>query len=70
MNNSIAEFIKAKRKQLKINDKSLHSIYVRFEKILPTWIAFIDQSFLSQKYKENYTEMIIKKHKKLFEKFI
>jgi serine/threonine-protein kinase HipA len=54
---------------LKINDKSLHSIYSRFEKILPKWIAFIDQSFLSQEFKENYTEMIIKKHKKLFEKF-
>lgn len=54
---------------LKINDKSLHSIYARFEKILPIWIEFIDQSFLSLEFKENYTEMIIKKHKKLFEKF-
>lgn len=55
---------------LKINDKSLHSIYARFEKILPTWIAFIDQSFLSQEFKKNYIEIIIKKHNKLFDKFI
>jgi len=51
---------------LKINDKSLEAIYKRFENILPTWIIWIKQSFLSEEMKEAYLELIKKRHQKLF----
>jgi len=51
---------------LKINDKSLEAIYKRFEDILPTWITWIKQSFLSEEMKEAYLELIQKRHQKLF----
>lgn len=52
---------------LKINEKSLKAIYKRFHKILPKWILFIEQSFLSKEMQENYIHLITKRHKKLFE---
>jgi serine/threonine-protein kinase HipA len=51
---------------LKINEKSLQSIYSRFNKVLPKWIAFVQQSFLSKEIQENYIESLNFKHKKLF----
>jgi len=51
---------------LKINDKSLEAIYKRFEDILPTWITWIKQSFLSEEMKEEYLKLIQKRHRKLF----
>lgn len=51
---------------LKINEKSLKSIYNRFDKILPKWIVFIQQSFLSKEMQNNYIDLIHSKHKKLF----
>lgn len=51
---------------LKINEKSLHSIYSRFDKILPIWTAFIQQSFLSKKMQKNYIKLLKEKHTRLF----
>jgi serine/threonine-protein kinase HipA len=51
---------------LKINEKSLQSIYERFNDVLPEWIAFIQQSFLSKEMQSNYIELLNTKHKKLF----
>jgi serine/threonine-protein kinase HipA len=51
---------------LKINEKSLQSIYSRFYKVLPKWIALIQQSFLSKEIQENYIELLNSNHKKLF----
>jgi serine/threonine-protein kinase HipA len=51
---------------LKINDKSLEAIYKRFEDVLPKWISWIKQSFLSEEMKEAYLELIQKRHQKLF----
>lgn len=51
---------------LKINEKSLQSIYERFKNVLPEWIVFIKQSFLSQKMKKGYVELLNAKHKKMF----
>lgn len=52
---------------LKINEKSLQAIYKRFNKILPKWILFIGQSFLSKEMQKDYIELIEKRHKNLFE---
>lgn len=52
---------------LKINEKSIQSIYERFKKVLPEWIAFIRQSFLSKEMQNNYIELLNTKHKKLFQ---
>lgn len=52
---------------LKINEKSLQSIYERFNKVLSDWIAFTSQSFLSKKMQKNYMELLNAKHKKLFQ---
>ncbi|MBU6158829.1 MAG: HipA domain-containing protein [Bacteroidetes bacterium] len=51
---------------LKISDKSLEAIYKRFEVVLPTWILWIEQSFLSEELKEGYISLINQRHKKLF----
>lgn len=51
---------------LKINEKSLQSIYERYNKVLPEWIAFIRQSFLSRTMQKGYVELLNAKHKKLF----
>lgn len=51
---------------LKINEKSLNAIYNRFDKVLPKWITFIQQSFLSKEMQENYIDLLYSKHKKLF----
>ncbi len=52
---------------LKINNKSLEAIYVRFESILPTWLSWIDQSFLTEEFKDEYTHLITDRFKKLNE---
>jgi len=51
---------------LQINEKSLASIYNRFEGILPEWITCIERSFLSEEMKGEYTELLRRRHKKLF----
>jgi len=51
---------------LKINEKSLQSIYSRFNKVLPKWISFIEQSFLSKEMQGNYMELLNTRYKRLF----
>src|SRR5690606_5887825 len=51
---------------LKINEKSLHAIYSRFNKILPKWSLFIKQSFLSKEMQNDYIHLIIQRHKNIF----
>ncbi len=49
-----------------INEKVLRSIYSKFEKIIPIWVDFIHQSFLSKKTQKKYIELIEIKHWNLF----
>jgi len=51
---------------LQINEKSIASIYKRFEAILPTWISCVERSFLSGEMKEEYVALLQKRHEKLF----
>jgi len=51
---------------LKINEKSLDAIFHRFNEILPTWITWIEQSFLSDSLKEEFIKSVSKKHNRLF----
>jgi serine/threonine-protein kinase HipA len=51
---------------LQIHEKSLASIYNRFEAILPEWIACIERSFLSEGMKEEYVNLLQKRFEKLF----
>ena len=50
-----------------INAKVLESIYTKFERASPNWIAFIKQSFLSKAMQKTYIELIQAKHKNLFQ---
>ena len=50
---------------LKINNKSLGAIYKRFDAIIPTWIDWIQQSFLTEQLKEDYIRVINTKHQRL-----
>lgn len=52
---------------MNINTKVLASIYAKFEKVLPSWIEFIKQSFLSKAMQKNYIELIKTKHQNLFQ---
>lgn len=56
---------KALATSLKISDKSLEAIYKRFEAVLPTWILWIEQSFLSEELKDEYTHLATYRFKKL-----
>jgi serine/threonine-protein kinase HipA len=51
---------------LKINNKSTQAIYARLNKILPKWIACINESFLSKNLQKVYIEVLQKKHDKIF----
>lgn len=51
---------------LKINEKSLNAIYNRFNKVLPKWIACIEESFLSKEMQAKYIDLLNSKHKKIF----
>lgn len=50
-----------------INTKVLESIYTKFEKILPNWIDFIKQSFLSKTMQKSYIKLILTNHQNLFQ---
>lgn len=52
---------------MNINTKVLVRIYTKFEKILPNWIEFIKQSFLSKAMQKSYIELIEAKHQNLFQ---
>ncbi|HNM68008.1 MAG TPA: HipA domain-containing protein, partial [Chitinophagales bacterium] len=52
---------------MNINTKVLESIYTKFEKVLPYWIDFIKQSFLSKAMQKKYIELITNKHQNLFQ---
>jgi serine/threonine-protein kinase HipA len=51
---------------LNIHEKSLQAIYKRFNNILPDWIGFIKQSFLSKPQQTSYGALIEGRHKVLF----
>ena len=69
--------INGKKSRLKLNDfnalaaslnitgKSLQAIYNRFNKALPKWIAFIQQSFLSDEMQKNYIALLEMRSEKL-----
>lgn len=50
---------------LKISNKSLGAIYHRYEAILPTWLSWIAQSFLTEEFKDEYTQLVTRRFKKL-----
>lgn len=52
---------------MNINTKALESIYNKFEKVLPIWIDFVKQSFLTKSMQRNYTELLQTKHQNLFQ---
>jgi serine/threonine-protein kinase HipA len=51
---------------LKITDKALQAIYSRFESVLPIWVSWVNQSFLSKHMQEEYIELLNERYKKLF----
>lgn len=50
---------------LKISNKSREAIYKRFEAVLPIWLTWINQSFLTEEFKDEYTQLITHRLKKL-----
>lgn len=51
---------------MNINNKVLESIYTKYEKVLPIWIDFIKNSFLSKAMQKSYIELIKAKYQNLF----
>lgn len=56
---------KALATALKISDKTQESIFKRFDLIRPTWITWIEQSFLSEELKMEYINIITQRFNKL-----
>ena len=63
---------KIKRKDFSIamktsgmNDKSIENVFKKFEKLQNKWHTLINESFLSNEFKENYHNMIVEKYKQL-----
>ncbi len=52
---------------LQISEKVLNTIYNRFQKALPQWAAFIRQSFLSDQMQGHYIDLIVRRHRHLFQ---
>ena len=50
-----------------INTHVLESIYTKFKIILPNWINFIKQRFLSKSMQKSYLEFIQDKFQHLFQ---
>lgn len=48
-----------------INDKSIENIFSKFEKTLVSWHSLIDNSFLNDKFKEQYHNLITQKFEQL-----
>ena len=48
-----------------MNDKSIENVFKKFEKLQNKWHILIDESFLSNDFKESYHNMIIGKYKQL-----
>lgn len=48
-----------------LNDKVIENIFNKYEKLLPKWNLFIDNSFLPQQGKEDYKALIVRKYKQL-----
>ena len=49
-----------------INEKVIFRIYNKFNSVLPTWIEFIKQSYLSKAMQDKYIQLIKAKHQSLF----
>lgn len=49
-----------------INEKVLFRIYNKFNSVLPTWIEFIKQSYLSKAMQDKYIQLIKAKHQSFF----
>jgi serine/threonine-protein kinase HipA len=45
-------------KTMKVDDKSIENVYVKFRKVIPLWIACIDSSFLPQEMKGKYKALL------------
>jgi len=64
---------KIKRKDFSIamktsgmNDKSIENVFKKFEKLQNKWHTHINESFLSNEFKENYHNMIVEKYKQMY----
>jgi serine/threonine-protein kinase HipA len=51
---------------LYITEKSLAAIYNRFDAVRPTWISWIEQSFLSEEFKQSYINLLNTKYERIF----
>jgi serine/threonine-protein kinase HipA len=52
---------------MQINSKALNSIYTKFNNILPIWINFIHQSFLTKQMQKKYINLLHSKHQNIFQ---
>ena len=50
----------------KIDSRAQENIFIKFKKVIPKWIEFIDISFLTDEYKLKYKELIHRKQNQLF----
>ncbi len=48
-----------------LTPKVIENIFMKFKKLLPKWGAFVDQSFINTRMKNEYKELIIIKAKQL-----
>lgn len=76
----LALTLNAKKKEIRKNDfvaafnssklhpKQQENIFKKLEKFIPKWLGFIDISFLPDKMKENYKNLIKEKSQLIFEK--
>lgn len=48
-----------------MNDKSIENVFKKFKKLQNKWHTLINESFLSNEFKENYHNMIVEKYKQL-----
>lgn len=52
-------------KESGLNDKVIENIFEKYNKMIPKWIGFIDNSFLPKSTNEAYKDLLLKKSKQL-----
>jgi serine/threonine-protein kinase HipA len=45
-------------KETSVEDKAIENVYNKFRQVIPTWLDFIDTSFLPHQLKEKYKALI------------
>jgi len=48
-----------------IDKKVINNLFDKYSMLLPAWMKFVDNSFLPEKYRKDYKQLLVKKGRQL-----